>query len=137
MKNYVLEIDIPTGMRMRFGVPAEQPTLAIAALIELFSRMDNVVSAKLGLMEKVAEEGPGEFSYTVGLECLGNEEHTKGEILRVLQEVPGGRWPIAIVPSSFLTSEAIVFYARDKAPSSLHSKKRRGWLSRLFSSRNF
>jgi hypothetical protein len=136
MKNYILEVDIPTGTRMRFGVPAEQPTLAMAALIELFSKMDQVVSARLGLMEKVSDEGVGAYSYTLGLQCSRDEEYVTAEVLRVLEGVPTGRWPIAIAPFEFFTSEAIVFYKRgETSPSSnTDSKMKHGWWSRLFSS---
>jgi SseB protein C-terminal domain len=134
MKNHAIEVDIPTGTRMRLGVPAELPTIAIAALVELFSGMDNVVRARLGLMEKVSQEGVGAFSYTIGFECLDNKERTEEEVLHVLQQIPMGRWPIAIVPPNLLTAEAIVFYTRSekKTSSNLNWTKWPHWLSRLF-----
>ena len=42
--------------------------------VELFSGMDNVTCARLGLMEKISVEGVGAFSYAIGLECLENED---------------------------------------------------------------
>jgi len=67
MNNRVLEVSVPAGTRMRIGVPAEQPEHAINALVKLFSETENVLSARLGLMEILLPEGKSDFSYTIGI----------------------------------------------------------------------
>jgi hypothetical protein len=89
MGNRVEEANIPAGATIRIGVPAERhhhPTraaragtpaqAAIDTLITLFSQMENVVSARLGLMEILHPDGNSEFTYTVGIQCSSDEEET-------------------------------------------------------------
>lgn len=60
--------------------------------------MENVVSARLVLMEILYPDGNSEFTYTVGIKCSADEEATTQQALEVLQSAPGGRWPISIFP---------------------------------------
>jgi hypothetical protein len=79
-------------------VPAEKPQAAIDALITFFSEMENVVSARLGLMEILHPDGNSEFTYTVGIQCSSDEQDTIRKAVEVLRTVPAGRWPISIFP---------------------------------------
>jgi hypothetical protein len=106
--------NLPAGTSIRIGVPAEQPQKAIAALIKFFSEKDNVLSARLGLMEILRVNAPSEFTYTVGIECASGENDIIKAAIEVLESVPTGRWPISICPATtqFFTTEAIVFFRR-------------------------
>jgi hypothetical protein len=126
MSSRVEEGNIPAGATIRIGVPAEKPQAAIDALITLFSQMDNVVSARFGLMEILHPDGNSEFTYTVGIDCSSAEQETIEQAVEVLRSVPAGRWPISIFPptNQYFTREAIVFFGR--------ATESRGWFSRLF-----
>ncbi len=114
MNNRVEEASIPAGARIRIGVPAERPQAAIDALITLFSGMENVVSARLGLMEILHPDGNSEFTYTVGIQCSAGHDDTIQQVVEVLRSVPAGRWPISIFPptNQYFTKEAILFFGR-------------------------
>ena len=126
MVNLIIEGTLPAGTRIRIGVPAECPERAINALVELFSEKTNIIRASLGLMEILHVDGSSEFTYTVGIKCAANEGKTIDEVIKVLQNVPIGRWGISIVPftNEYLPPDAIVFFDKQKKAS--------GWLSRLF-----
>lgn len=125
MANRVVEVSFSTETPVRIGVPAEMPEEAVKALIQLFSGIDNVMSARLGMMETLNVDGKSEFCYTIGIECTTDEAAITETALNALRSVPTGRLPIAIVSVTdrFFTSEAIVFYQR-------HAKKK-SWLSRF------
>ncbi len=129
MDNRVVEVSVPAGTRMRIGVPAEQPDHAISALVKLFSGNEEVLSARLGLMEILLPGGKSDFSYTIGVEVIAHQDDIRRKTLDVLRSVPGGRWPIALVPvtAQYFTDQAIVFYRRHR--------KQRTWWSRLFGSK--
>jgi len=129
MSNRVLEVSVPAGTRMRIGVPAEQPEHAINALVKVFSETENVLSARLGLMEILLPEGKSDFSYTIGIEVAYDKENIHRKTLDVLRSVPGGRWPIAVVPvtAQYFTDQAIVFYRRQR--------RQTNWWSRLLGAR--
>jgi hypothetical protein len=112
--NRVEEANIPAGATIRIGVPAERPQAAIDALITFFSEMENVVSARLGLMEILHPDGNSEFTYTVGIQCSSDEQDTIRKAVEVLRTVPAGRWPISIFPptNQYFTKEALVFFGR-------------------------
>ena len=114
MINRITEGDLPAGTSIRIGVPAEQPQEAIAALIRVFSEKDNVLSARLGLMEILPAGKPSEFTYTIGIDCASGEEDIVMAAVEALKYVPTGRWPISICPatSQFFTPEAVVFFRR-------------------------
>ena len=114
---------------MRIGVPAEQPEHAINALVKLFSETENVLSARLGLMEILLPEGKSDFSYTIGIEVASDKENIHRRTLDVLRSIPGGRWPIAVVPvtAQYFTDQAIVFYRRQR--------RQKNWWSRLLGAR--
>jgi hypothetical protein len=126
MTNRIVEVSVPAGTRMRIGVPAEKPEQAINALVAFFSATDAVTSARLVLMEILLPEGKSDFSYTVGIEAMSDRESIRQKTLDILRSVPGGRWPIAVVPITpqYFTEEAIVFYRRQSSKSN--------WWSRLF-----
>lgn len=106
--------NLPAGTSIRIGAPAEQPQEAITALIKIFSEKDNVLSARLGLMEILRVDAPSEFTYTIGIECASGEEDAISAAIEVLKSVPTGRWPISICPATnqFFTAEAIIFFRR-------------------------
>jgi len=106
-------------------VPAERPEEAIAALTKIFSENENVISARLGLMEILRGGASSEFTYTIGIECATDEEDTLKAAITVLGSIPTGRWPISICPvtSRFFTPQAILFFRRSET---------KGWISRLF-----
>jgi hypothetical protein len=124
------EANIPAGARIRIGVPSEIPEAAIAALVTLFSEMENVVSARLGLMEILSSDGDSQFTYTIGIECSSDEQETIELAVEVLRSVPAARWPISIFPptSRYFTKGAIVFFGK-----ATEAKRAKGWLARLFS----
>ena len=95
-------------------MPTEKPQAAIDALIKLFAEMENVVSARLGLMEILHPDGNSEFTYTVGIQCSSDDEDTIQQAVEVLRSVPAGRWPISIFPptNQYFTKEAVVFFGR-------------------------
>ena len=125
MTNRIVEVSVSAGTPMRIGVPAEKPEQAISALIAFFSATDAVTSARLGLMEIRLPEGKSDFSYTVGIEATSDRESIHQKALDILRSVPGGRWPIAVVPVTpqYFTEQAIVFYRRQGSKGS--------WWSRL------
>lgn len=129
MTNRIVEVSVPAGTRMRIGVPAEKPEQAINALVAFFSVTDAVTSARLGLMELLLPEGKSDFSYTVGIEATSDRESIHQKTLDILRSVPGGRWPISVVPvtAQYFTDQAIVFYRRQR--------KQKTWWSRLFGSK--
>lgn len=114
MVKVVTEATLPAGSSIRIGVPAEQPEDAIAALRKVFFENDNVISARLGLMEILHPNGPSEFTYTIGIQCEPDEQDIITTALDALQSVSAGRWPISICPltSQFFTPEAIVFFRK-------------------------
>lgn len=114
MINRITESNLPAGTSIRIGVPAEQPQEAIAVLVRLFSERDDVISARLGLMEILHGNAPSEFTYTIGIECESSEEDIIRLALEVLESVPTGRWPISLAPTTtqFFTPEAIIFFRR-------------------------
>jgi SseB protein C-terminal domain len=118
--------NLPAGSRIRIGVPAERPEAALAALVNLFSARDDVISARLGLMEVIDAGGSSEFSYIVGIECGGDANAILAEAAKALEPIPAARWPIDLMlfTREYFPPEAIVFFGNDKA---------RGWFSRLFS----
>ena len=126
MSNRVEEVSIPAGTRMRIGVPAERPEQAINALVKLFSGSESVLSARLGLMEILLPDGKSDVSYTIGVEVIADRDEIQRKTFDVLRSVPGGRWPIAVVPvtARYFTDQAIVFYRRQGTPKT--------WWSRLF-----
>jgi len=132
MNNRVEEANIPAGATIRIGVPAERPEAAISALIKLFSGIENVMSARLGLMEILHPDGNSEFTYTVGIQCSAGHEDVIQQAVAVLRSVPAGRWPISIFPltGQYFTKEAILFFAR--ASEANEATQARGWVSRLF-----
>ena len=129
MSNRVVVVSVPPGTRMRIGVPAEQPEHAINALVKLFSGSENVLSARLGLMEILLPDGKSDFSYTIGVEVIADQDNIHRKMFDVLRSVPGGRWPISVVPvtAQYFTHQAIVFYRRQR--------KQKTWWSRLFGSK--
>jgi len=52
--------------------------------------MENVVSARLGLMEILHPNGNSEFTYTVGIKCSSDEQNTIQQAVEVLRSVPCG-----------------------------------------------
>ena len=125
MKNSIELSTIPAGSKIRVGAPAERPEGAIDALLKLFAGKENVVSARLGLMEIQYPEGGSEFMYTIGIECSADETSTIQEAIDTISTIREGRWPISIVPpaSQYFSSEAIVFYSQNT--------KRKNFLGRL------
>ncbi len=125
MSNRIEETNIPAGARIRIGAPAERPQAAIDALIKLFSERQNVISARVGLMEILHPDGKSEFTYTVGIQCSADEQATIQQAVKVLQSAPAGRWPISIFPptNQYFTKDAIVFFSR--------ATERRSWFARL------
>ena len=117
--------NLPAGTRIRTGVPAERPEAALAALVNLFSARDDVISGRLGLMEVFDAGGSSEFSYTIGIECSGDVDAILRCAAEALESVPTERWPIDLMPFTreYFPPEAIVFFGNDKAW---------GWFSRLF-----
>jgi hypothetical protein len=120
MSNRIEETNIPAGTRIRTGAPAERPQAALDGLIKLFSQKQNVISARLGLMEMLYPDGKSEFTYTVGIQCSSDEQATIQQAVEVLQSAPAGRWPISIFPptNQYFTKDAIVFFggATDAQP---------------------
>src|SRR6266851_1282558 len=98
MSNGAKKSSIPAGAKIRTGVPAERPQAALDALIALFSKMDNVVSARLGLIEILYADGNSEFTYAIGIQCSTGEQETIDQAVEVLQSVPAGRWSISVFP---------------------------------------
>ena len=129
MSNRAVEVSVPAGTRIRIGVPAEQPEHAVNALVMLFSGSEDVLSARLGLMETLLPDGKSDFSYTIGVEVIADQDNIHRKMLDVLRSVPGGRWPISVVPvtAQYFTDQAIVFYRRQR--------KQTPWWSRLFGSK--
>jgi hypothetical protein len=107
---------IPEGSKIKVGRPAEKPEEAIEALLTLFENKDTVLSARLGLMEIQYPDGATEFTYTIGIECSGDERTIIEEAVNIVSNVPAGRWPISIVPPTtpYFSNEAIVFYTQTK-----------------------
>ena len=114
MIDRITQANLPAGTSIRIGVPAEQPQEAIAALIKLFSEKDNVLFARLGLMEILRADTRSEFTYTIGIECASGEGDIIKAAIEALESVTTGRWPISICPvtSQYFTPEAMVFYRR-------------------------
>ena len=112
MKKRVELTTIPAGSKIRVGAPSERPEQAIEVLIELFTQNPSVLSARLGLMEIQYPEGRTEFSYTIGIECSGDEGTITKKAVEAISAVTEARWPIAIVPpkAPYLSEDAIVFY---------------------------
>jgi hypothetical protein len=125
VSNRIEATNIPAGARIRTGAPAERPQAAIDALIKLFSERQNVISARLGLMEILHPDGTSEFTYTIGVQCSSDEQATIQQAVEVLQSAPAGRWPISIFPptNQYFTKDAIVFFGQ--------ANKGRSWLARL------
>jgi hypothetical protein len=107
---------IPAGSRIRVGAPAERPKEAIDALLALFAQNENVLSARLGLMEIQYPDGRSDFTYTIGIECSGDESSIFAKAIEAVCGVPDARWPISIVPPTppFFSKEAIVFYKQNR-----------------------
>jgi hypothetical protein len=108
-------VSLPKDTTTPRGLPAGTPAqAAIDALITLFSEMEKVVSARLGLMEILHLDGNSEFTCTVGIQCSSDEQDTIQQAVEVLRSVPAGRWPISIFPptSQYFTKEAVVFFGR-------------------------
>lgn len=116
MRNNIELASIPAGSTIRVGVPAERPEQAIDALRKLFAEKDNVVSARLGLMEIVYPDGNSVFTYTIGIDCAQDELSTIQQAVATLTTVPEGRWPISVVPSTnqYFSADAIVFFKRNR-----------------------
>lgn len=114
MHNRMQPSTIPAGSKIRVGRPAEKPEEAIEALLTLFANKDNVLSARLGLMEIQYPNGSTEFTYTIGIECSADETTIIQEAINIVSNVPAGRWPISIVPPTapYFSNEAIVFYTQ-------------------------
>lgn len=124
MENRIELSTIPAGSKIRVGAPAEKPQEAIDALLKLFAEKENVLSARLGLMEIQYPEGRSDFMYTIGIECSANETCTIQEAIETISTVPGGRWPISIVPptSPYFSGDAIVFYSQNATRKNLLSR---------------
>ncbi|MDA7419247.1 enhanced serine sensitivity protein SseB C-terminal domain-containing protein [Xenophilus arseniciresistens] len=117
MSNKAIAVSLPSGARIRIGVPAEEPADAISTLRAHFGGRPAVEAAYLGLMEVMPQGSPSFFSYTVGLRCDPSGQAAEDEaVLKVLENVPTGRgrWPISVVPfnNTYFTAEAICFYER-------------------------
>jgi hypothetical protein len=126
MTNHIVEFTASEDTKIRIGVPATQPKEAIEALIRLFSEMENVLSARLGLMEILHSEGNSIFTYIIGITCTSKQEVVNQQAIEVLQLAHNGDGPICIVPPTeqYFTDEAIVFFKRESKPQN--------WFSRLF-----
>ncbi|HKO62509.1 MAG TPA: enhanced serine sensitivity protein SseB C-terminal domain-containing protein [Pyrinomonadaceae bacterium] len=103
---------IPAGSTIRVGAPAERPQEAIEALLALFAQNESVLSARLGLMEIQYPDGRTNFTYTIGIECSGDDASIIREALEAISDVPDARWPVSVVPpiTPYFSEEAIVFY---------------------------
>lgn len=114
MINRIEDGKLPAGTTIRIGVPAERPEQAIDALVNFLAEKDNVVSARLGLMEILHPDGRSEFTYTMGIQCSVAECETVQQAIETLQTVPAGRWPISVVPptSQYFSKDAIVFFRK-------------------------
>jgi len=125
MTSHVVTLEFAKATQVRLGVPEDRPTAALGALVGLFADTPEVVSARLGLMEVLPEDGPSYFTYAIGIECEGSPRGVEQRALAVLQELPPGRLPITLVPPTarFFKREAVVFYTR--------AARRRSWLRRL------
>ncbi len=112
MSNRIEETTIPAGTTISIGAPAERPQAALDALIKIFSEGQNVISARLGLMEMRYPGGKSEFTYTIGIQCSSDEQTTIRQAAEALQAAPPGRWPISICPPTgqYFTKDAIVFF---------------------------
>jgi hypothetical protein len=112
MSNRIEETNIPAGTRIRTGAPAEKPQAALDALSKLFLEKQNVISARLGLMEMLYPDGKSEFTYAIGIQCSSDEAPTIQQAVEVLQSAPPGRWPISIFPptNQYFTKDAIIFF---------------------------
>ena len=115
MKKQIELTTIPAGSRIRVGAPAERPQEAIDVLLELFAQNRNVLSARLGLMEIQYPDGRTEFSYTIGIECSGDDTRIAQKAIQAVSTVPDARWPIVIVPpkAPYFSKDAIVFYIQN------------------------
>jgi hypothetical protein len=129
MTSHVVTLEFAKATQVRISGPADRPTEAVGALVELFADCPNVVSARLGLMEVLPEDGDSYFTYVVGIECEGSARSVEQRAAAVLQEVPPGRLPIAFVPPTarFFTRDAVVFYSRKAKP--------RSWIKRVLGRR--
>ena len=103
---------IPAGSTIRVGAPAERPKEAIDALLTLFAQNESVLSARLGLMEIQYPDGRTDFTYTIGIECSGDDASIIEKAIQAVSGVPDARWPISIFPPTtpYFSKEAIVFY---------------------------
>ena len=122
---HVVTLEFARATQVRLSVPEDRPTHALAALVELFVGRPNVVSGRLGLMEVLPEDGPGYFTYAIGVECEGGARKVEHDVRAVLRDLPPERFPITLVPPTarYLTRDAIVFFERKPRP--------RSWIRRL------
>ena len=131
MTNKIVKGELPSGSRIRIGVPGESPEEALSVLRTHFLSRPSVMSARLGLMEVVGDEiQPGFFTYTIGLVCDRPEqwEVEADEAMKMIAPVPTGRWPISFftLTQTHFTAEAVIFYQRQKQSA------KPGFLGRLF-----
>lgn len=114
MSNRIEVGNLPAGTTIRTGVPAERPQEAIDALTKLFAEKDNVVSARLGLMEIVHADGRSEFTYTIGIQCSAGERDTIQEAIERLQASPivAGRFPSFLLPANTSRKKLSSFFKK-------------------------
>jgi SseB protein C-terminal domain len=112
----VFELLADKAIRVQVGLPAEEPTEALALLIEHFKGRPQVRSAVIGLMRFLEPNSPVDFTYTIGLTCATDQqrEAEEGFALAALQaaNINSVRWPISFLPprTRYFSPQASTFY---------------------------
>jgi hypothetical protein len=117
---------------VQVGLPAEEPTEALAALTNHFKSRPHVRSAALGLIRFLDAPPPLAFSYTIGITCSTDKQREEEDELAAQALKAAGvstsRWPICFLPprTRYFHPDARRFYpAPDDQP-------KRGLFARIF-----
>jgi SseB protein C-terminal domain len=117
---------------IQVGVPAEEPTEVLAALVSHFKSRPHVRSAALGLVRFLDAPPPLAFSYTIGITCSTDKQREEEDDLaaQVLRSagIATSRWPICFLPprTRYFHPDARRFYPVPEVPP------KRGLIARIF-----
>ena len=129
MFNYLAEVDIPIGSKLRIGVPAEQPENSIRVLQSHFLSRQAVKAAYFGMIQVSPPNSEIYFTFSVGILCEEKDfQEEQRSALETLVKVPSEQLPVTVLPFSeeYFTDESILFYERQSLP------KKVGIFGRLF-----
>lgn len=117
---------------IQVGIPAEEPSEALAVLCLHFITRSEVRAAVIGLIRFLNANEPFPFSYATGITCSTDKQREieEGLAATALQtaNIQSSRWPIAFLPprTHYFTPQARTFYPVNE------KQKPKGLLHRLF-----